>query len=213
MSKPTFIYCLWCPIKRRIRYIGKTVNPDTRLYMHVYDAKVGKVDHYAARWIRKLLREGLKPRFRVLFRVPDGESWKDHECRTIKLCRETGRPVVNGTLGGEGTFLNPEIESRRRESLKASFTPESLRRRSESAKALWSDPEKRARIVAAQKAAAAKPVHRARLAKGVKRSTEGEARRIAAVKAYFQNPRNKAAAAERATNRRGPDGRMRSKSR
>lgn len=211
--RPTYIYCLWCPIKRRIRYIGKSVSPDARLFVHLCDGRRGK-HQYVSRWIGGLLKKGLRPRMRILHRVPDGESWQEHERRLIARCISSGRPMVNGTEGGEGyLMLTDEQREEHRQAIRASFTPESLRRRSASAKALWADPERRARIVAAQKSAASKPMHRARLAKGVKRSPEGEARRVAAVRAYFADPQNKAAAAKRAAKQRGPDGRMRAKSR
>lgn len=182
--KPTYIYCLWCPVKRRIRYIGKTVAPGERLWTHLSFARKGK-PQYVSRWIAALLRDGKRPRFRVLYRVPDGENWQDHERQMIQRFIAASRPMVNTAEGGGGCAgLTSEQKERQREALCASFTPENRKRRSEAAKARWANPEWRGKTIAAQKAAAALPRNRIRLAKGVNRSPEGEARRLAGLKIF-----------------------------
>lgn len=164
---------------------------------------------YVSRWIGGLLKQGKRPKFRILYEVPDGESWQEHERRIIARCLETNRPIVNSTAGGEGLVMfTPEQRERHRQGIIASFTPENRKRRGDAAKARWANPEFRAKTIAAQKAAAARPENRSRLAKGVRRSPEGEARRVAAVKAYYENPENRERAAKHANRLRGPDGKM-----
>lgn len=162
---------------------------------------------YVSRWIGGLLKQGKSPKFRILYQVPADEDWQEHERKMIARCLATGRPMVNSTAGGEGLVMfTPEQREHHRKGIIASFTPENRKRRGDAAKARWADPQFRARAIAAQKAAAARPENRSRLAKGVSRSPEGEARRLAGLKSYNDRPEVKQRAAELLAKRRGANG-------
>lgn len=185
-DRPISIYCLWCPIAKKIRYIGKSNQPERRAYHHIFAADRKYYDHHASRWLRKLKRLGLEPRMRVLAVLAPGSDWQHAERALIfkALCK--GWPLTNGTLGGEGvSFITKEQEAAAKAARKAGVTEKVRSRMSEGVKSAWADPEKRARILAAQKLAAAKPERRAQLGQ-LRRTPEGELRRIAAVKAYWQ---------------------------
>lgn len=97
--KPVFIYALNCPVTGRTRYIGKTVNPQTRLREHLLESKKGK--NYRAHWICSLTAQGLKPEFEILARVPNA-GWQQVEMDYVAAFVELGYDLVNGTPGGDG---------------------------------------------------------------------------------------------------------------
>lgn len=189
---------MWCPRERRIRYFGKTNQPETRLYHHIHQAKRGYQNHLCSLWIRSLLRVGLEPKFRVVLRVPDDECWQDYEREIIRNAFGKGWNLTNQTPGGFGIYGLPEVEAKRRASIKASMTPESLKRRSEAMKLVWSNPAHREKAVAAMRVANAKPEHRAMLRTlDRRRSPEGEQRRLDGVKRFWADPENRRRQAEK----------------
>lgn len=190
MTAAICIYCLWCPVDRRIRYIGKSNQPVTRIYHHIHAAVRGRTTHHTGRWIRKLARAGKKPRLRVLSWVSSNEDWRTVERETIAKALAKGWPLTNQSSGGDGVdFLDPADAARAKAARTAGFTPEVCAQMSESIRGAWSDPVKRDRIVAAQRAAAETPERRAALSAAARsRTVEGEARRLAAVKAYWARP-------------------------
>lgn len=191
-EKPVFIYCLWCPVKRRIRYIGKSNQPEARLYLHILSAKQKYHDHHTSRWIRKLRECGKEPKLRILFKVDDGGDWRSLERSIIARALAKNWPLTNQSAGGDGVeFLTEEAFLAAKAARRAGITPEVRRRMSESMKSAWANPEIRARMRAAQKEAAMIPERRAELGKN-RRTPEGEARRMAAVKAYYADPENRA---------------------
>lgn len=111
----TFIYGLWDPRDSRLRYIGKTNDPNTRLKHHLSAARLkAKRKNRLWHWIRSLLDEGLKPELEVLVEVPFGE-WESEEKAWIAECRENGLDLVNLTDGGigfKGGVLPPEAREK-----------------------------------------------------------------------------------------------------
>ena len=94
------IYTLHDPREdQHIRYVGWTLNPANRLYVHKYRAK--KYGHtYCERWIRKLLEAGVSP---VMSEVHRGYGpWGEAEQGWIKHYRDLGHKLTNITEGGEG---------------------------------------------------------------------------------------------------------------
>lgn len=155
---PNYIYALVCPIGK-IRYIGKTNDPDKRLRRHISRAKYYETKSHAANWIRSLLKRGEKPEIRVLEEVPDGGDWVSREIATISEYRALGFDLTNATEGGEGvcglskeslakrvaaaaiTKSKPENRERYSKRMKeVSNTPEALAARSKLAKSLWERP-------------------------------------------------------------------------
>ena len=62
----TFIYSLTDPITNQIRYVGKTVNLEQRLYNHINHAKTMKYKRHVCYWINSLLKQGKLPIMNVL---------------------------------------------------------------------------------------------------------------------------------------------------
>lgn len=99
------IYGLFDPRKPlllwEVRYIGQTtVAPRIRLIHHVSDAKRG--DRYIDRWVRSLVREGVRPVIQVLETVEDSERHV-RERAWIAEGKRQGWRLTNATDGGGGT--------------------------------------------------------------------------------------------------------------
>src|SRR5208337_3042296 len=102
------IYTLACPLTGEVRYLGKSIDPKSRFYHHVYEAP--KCRTHKERWINNLLKQNLKPVLTVLVEVPIVE-WEKWERHYIAEFRELGYRLTNGTDGGDG-LENPSIETR-----------------------------------------------------------------------------------------------------
>jgi hypothetical protein len=100
MSKEVYIYGLYDPESRELRYIGKTVNLNNRLWYHLRDAKGGQRTHKAA-WIRKLLRQGLEPIISPIWETTE-EGWQEDEKACIAQALSEGANLTNLTKGGDG---------------------------------------------------------------------------------------------------------------
>lgn len=60
-----YIYALIDPRDESIRYIGKTINPKSRMSCHISECK--KSDrNYRLNWVRNLLSNGLHPKMKIL---------------------------------------------------------------------------------------------------------------------------------------------------
>jgi hypothetical protein len=111
MRRRVTIYALVDPrIPDAIRYVGQTTDPNGRLRDH---CKLSKRDRptYRGHWIASLLADDIKPHLRVLLRVrPEHKDAAERDM--IRRMRAAGCPLVNGSLGGDGGALNPEIQAR-----------------------------------------------------------------------------------------------------
>lgn len=119
MNDTTFIYGLFDPRDCRLRYIGKSNNPQKRLKQHIKEANDKKKrNRYVANWIRQLLSENLEPSIEILEEVSI-DSWEEAESAWIADCKKFGLKITNGTSGGDGVKnLSPEsIERMRRANL------------------------------------------------------------------------------------------------
>lgn len=94
----TFIYSLSDPETGKIRYIGKTKEPEKRFKAHIQNYK--KQNTHTACWIHSLQKQGFKPVFEILDEVPDAE-WAFWEKEYIRVFRCFGG-LTNHTDGGEG---------------------------------------------------------------------------------------------------------------
>jgi hypothetical protein len=178
-AMPIYIYGLECPVERTIRYVGKSNNPRCRLKAHISGAHRGAYDHHTARWIRRLLSDGLKPSLVILREVQAGERWQDVEREVIASAASNGWRLTNSTAGGEGLdYIDPEDEARYRANLKrametfnaspegkarlrrmveAALEPEALARRTAAIRAAYERPEVRAKMVQAGREINARP--------------------------------------------------------
>ena len=94
MENKNYIYGLIDPRSNKIRYVGKTNNPDQRLFDHVRHSKHKTT--YKDKWIRSLLEIGLKPTITILEEC--GDNWAEREIHHISLYEN----LTNLTKGGEG---------------------------------------------------------------------------------------------------------------
>ena len=128
-----------------IRYVGMTRHPRERLRAHLAD----QTNTHRGKWIRSLLRRGARPAMRVIQTLPLRDRC-EAERYWIAYFGGIGCSLVNGTLGGEGTF-----GLRRRwtdeQKAKASQSHKSSERARARLAQMHSDPEWRAKISAAAK--------------------------------------------------------------
>lgn len=154
-----------------IRYVGQTAKPRERLRKHLRAAGRDKPT-YRGHWIAKLREEGVEPVLIVMVRV-DVRHRNEAERHMIRQLRLAGHPLVNGSAGGDGGALNPEIQARVNAKLRAGIrsgrykgpmiTPAQAAARNERLSRLRSDPrhnpmkrpEVRAKNAASQRARAA----------------------------------------------------------
>lgn len=108
----TFIYALKCPITGRVRYIGKSNNPQKRLSRHLGEDRDRNC--HRKTWLNSLTVRGLRPILEILSEVPESE-WQAWECAYIEYFRESGCDLTNNTNGGDGVVnLSPEAKERGR---------------------------------------------------------------------------------------------------
>lgn len=96
------VYTLLDPRSREVRYVGITQDTRTRLRNHTNEAKRGKDQSYRSRWIRLLLKVGLKP-LMVVVETGTGD-WAKAEKHWIAHFRRIGCKLVNTVDGGRGTL-------------------------------------------------------------------------------------------------------------
>lgn len=109
-----FIYALKDPRNGAVRYIGKSKNPEKRMRGHLRS----KPGTHKAHWIMELTAIGITPLLEILDRVPETQ-WEFFECAYIKVYREAGAKLTNGTEGGDG-ISNPSREVREKISVSLS---------------------------------------------------------------------------------------------
>src|SRR5438270_13030364 len=99
---PVYIYGLvdprpGLPQRRRIRYVGKTVQLRVRLSQHVTAVLNGiEPNKRKVRWINQVLAAGLRPDI-VVLRETTPERWAIDECEVIKEIRARGGYLTNAS--------------------------------------------------------------------------------------------------------------------
>lgn len=93
-----FVYALCEPVPfdGQVRYVGISKNPKSRLSDHCKDRE----RNHRTNWVQGLRKSGHKPVLKILDEVPE-EDWEFFERAYIKVYREAGFPLVNGTDGGD----------------------------------------------------------------------------------------------------------------
>lgn len=94
------IYALKDPRTNEVRYIGWSVDPRRRFKGHINESK--RETSYKAKWICKLLRDGVEPVQEILERG-SGPNWIEAERRWITLFRSAGYRLTNTQEGGAGS--------------------------------------------------------------------------------------------------------------
>lgn len=99
-SKEVFIYTLSHPETNEVRYVGKTIKSlNARLRRHISDSE--REDNYRTKWIRSLIKRGLKPKIEILECCLE-ENWQECEKYWIMMLRFLGVRLINATDGGDG---------------------------------------------------------------------------------------------------------------
>lgn len=105
MSKQVFIYALKEVGIDEIRYIGKTINLNSRLKAHLAEAKnMVYPNSKCHNWIRRVLRSGGNIEMKLIHKVMDGESWQELEKNYISFYKKKCK-LTNTAPGGEGGHL------------------------------------------------------------------------------------------------------------
>lgn len=129
--KTTFIYVLIDPETQRVRYVGKSNEPQKRLRAHIRDQS----NTYKGHWLTSLRNRGLKPLMHIIEETPF-EGWEEREQYWIRYHIEHGHPLTNTFFSCEGVGVIP---------------PETRAKISVKAKNRRASPETRAKMSAARK--------------------------------------------------------------
>lgn len=116
-----YIYELIDPRTNETRYIGKTIQPDKRLALHIEEAKYRKtrISHKTS-WMRGLLKFNMVPIFNIIDEIEITEQADYFEKFYIALYKSWGINLTNMTNGGGGgdTFTNRPDKELRREKIR-----------------------------------------------------------------------------------------------
>lgn len=162
VSKQKLIYGLRDPRTMEIRYVGKSSKGLYRPKQHTSPTTIEKDNTHKGRWVRKLVRLGLRPEIVVLQIICD-ESLIEAEKFWIAIGKQAlGKRFTNQTDGGEGTpgwvpteenkrnitngirkaYQNPEVRERsRRAQIESNKRPEIKEKR----RLYWNRPEMKER--------------------------------------------------------------------
>jgi group I intron endonuclease len=103
----TFIYGLIDPRINELRYIGKSNEPERRLWDHLHtNDKTHKTN-----WFGNLKQDGFKPELVVLEEIYE-HLWQDAEIWWIAYMKALGANLTNHGAGGEGVDATPEIRKK-----------------------------------------------------------------------------------------------------
>lgn len=95
-GRKSCIYALSDPTTGAVRYVGQTVDPRRREWLHCSPSN-NKGGRRVNLWIRRLLASGQKPVFRV---VEGTDSLDEREQHWIAHFREAGCDLLNMNAGG-----------------------------------------------------------------------------------------------------------------
>ncbi len=102
MTDTTFIYALVDPRNNRVRYIGKSDDPQKRLLEHYKETISKNHNPYMTRWLNKLSRMSLEPEVMVVDEVPK-HCWPKYEKAWIRSMKAAyGKQIINIHEGGTG---------------------------------------------------------------------------------------------------------------
>lgn len=93
-----YIYTLSDPFTNEIRYVGKTINLEKRLYEHKRLSH--KKNTHKNNWINGLMSNNSAPIIEIIDEV--GQEWQFWECFYIELLKSWGFRLTNMTPGGDG---------------------------------------------------------------------------------------------------------------
>jgi len=101
------IYGLIDPNTNQIRYIGKAVNLFMRIKNHYKPSRL-IINTHKNNWLNKLLNEGKYANIQIIEKCNNQDELNDAEKKWIKLYKDLGYDLTNGTNGGDGGKMSPE---------------------------------------------------------------------------------------------------------
>jgi hypothetical protein len=99
LTKIAYIYALIDPNSHLVRYIGKSVNPKSRLRSHISETKI--YNHYRSRWIKSLLKKNQIPIMKIL-KICALTDFEKYEAEYINLYKS--RKLTNSDNSGKGNI-------------------------------------------------------------------------------------------------------------
>lgn len=100
-QRPVFIYALCDPGTANVRYIGKTVNPKTRLAQHLLNRKNTTFRmNPCSQWLDSLKAQNMRPDMLILEETTETE-WQIKESEWINRLIEQGADLLNVAPGGQ----------------------------------------------------------------------------------------------------------------
>jgi len=133
-----YMYGLVDKSKNELKYIGKSINPQSRYRKHLQDSN--KKISYKEKWIYSLLENNNKPELLIIDEV-DEINWELWEKHYISYYKSIGCKITNISEGGE----NPPSAYGRK------WTPEQIKKNSESNKGKKRSEETKRNISLAKK--------------------------------------------------------------
>lgn len=133
-----YIYGLIDPITDDLRYVGKSINPNSRYRKHLQDSK--KKISYKDKWIYSLLNKNLKPEL-LIIDVVHNDDWIFWEIHYISYFKSIGCRLSNLTNGGDNP---PNLRGRKR-------TIEEIKKISEKQKGIKKSDESRKKMSESKK--------------------------------------------------------------
>jgi hypothetical protein len=106
--KQVYIYGLIDPTTSQLRYIGKSINPNSRFRKHLQDSK--KKITYKDKWIFSLIERKIKPEL-IIIDTLEEVNWEFWEIHYISYFKSIGCSLTNLTCGGENP---PNLKGRKR---------------------------------------------------------------------------------------------------
>jgi hypothetical protein len=133
-----YIYGLVDPTNNELRYVGKSINPNSRYRKHLQDSK--KKISYKDKWIDSLLNKKIKPEL-LIIDVVSNDNWGFWEIHYISYFKSIGCRLSNLTNGGENP---PNHKGRKR-------TPQEIKKISDSQKGMKRTDESKKKMSDAKK--------------------------------------------------------------
>ncbi len=134
-----FIYYLLDPLTGKIRYVGKTYDPQHRFGAHLRD----KGKSRKSNWIKSLISKRSKPVMEILEEVEDDDDtkWQDSERFWIALFKSCGASLLNHDNGGlSGKMMSEETKQKLRiSSTGRKLSPEAIEKMKASKRASMTD--------------------------------------------------------------------------
>ncbi len=104
----TFIYSI-TDDKGRLRYIGKSNNPQNRIYSHIRE----KSNLHKFNWLKSIIERGNFPIIEIIDEVPE-EEWQFWEKYWINQFKQWGFKLLNISNGGDGFSVGHKISVKTR---------------------------------------------------------------------------------------------------